>query len=125
MPRWVNLANLFTLLRLALVPFIIGDIIGGAYGRALVLFCIAPGTAALDGRLARSSSGVTQAGAYLDPVADKCLMSGVFLALGAGGLVPLWFVGVVFGRDIVILVGVLAVMAFTKVRKFPPTQWGK
>src|SRR5262245_30649721 len=110
MPRWVNLANLFTLARLALVPFIIGDIIHGRHGRALFLFILAAVTDVIDGALARSSSGVTQTGAYLDPIADKCLMSGVFLALGAAGIVPVWFVCVVFGRDLLILTGVLAVM---------------
>ena len=125
MPRWINLANLFTLLRLAMVPFIIRDIIHGLNFRALTLFFIAALTDVIDGALARSVSGTTQAGAYLDPIADKCLMSGVFLALGASEAVPWWFVGVVFGRDLLILIGVLAVMGFTKVRKFPPSRWGK
>jgi cardiolipin synthase len=64
-------------------------------------------------------------GAYLDPIADKCLLSGIFLAMGAAGNVPWWFVAVVLGRDIYILVAVVAVMALTKVRKFPPSRWGK
>jgi cardiolipin synthase len=67
----------------------------------------------------------TQAGAYLDPIADKCLLSGIFLALGAIGSVPWWFVAVVLGRDVYILLAVVAVMALTKVRKFPPSRWGK
>ena len=125
MPRWVNLANLVTLLRLVLVPFIIKDIIDGLHFRALTLFFIAAVTDVIDGALARSASGTTQTGAYLDPIADKCLMSGVFLALGAAEIVPWWFVGIVFGRDLLILTGVLAVVALTKVRKFPPSRWGK
>jgi cardiolipin synthase len=125
MPRWVNLANFFTLLRLALVPFILRDIVDGSHVRALVLFFLAALTDLIDGTLARTISGTTQAGAYLDPIADKCLMSGVFLALGAAAVVPWWFVAIVFGRDIVILLGVLGVMALTSVRKFPPSQWGK
>ena len=68
---------------------------------------------------------VTQAGAYLDPIADKCLLSGVFLALGSSGVVPWWFVAVVFGRDLYILVGVLGFLSLTNVRKFPPSVWGK
>jgi len=125
MPPWVNLANLFTLLRLILVPFILRDIIAGLHFRALTLFFIAALTDVIDGALARSASGTTQAGAYLDPIADKCLMSGVFLALAAAGIVPWWFVALVFGRDLLILIGVLAVMGLTKVRKFPPSRWGK
>jgi cardiolipin synthase (CMP-forming) len=125
MPGWVNLANLFTLLRIALVPFVIRDIIEGHHVRGLGLFFAAAVTDVIDGALARSTGSTTQAGAYLDPIADKCLMSGVFVALGAAGIVPWWFVATIFGRDIVILLGVLAVMVLTKVRKFPPSRWGK
>ncbi|MBS1856088.1 MAG: CDP-alcohol phosphatidyltransferase family protein [Acidobacteria bacterium] len=125
MPAWVNLANFFTLSRLALVPFIVRDIVAGSHLRALVLFFLAAVTDVLDGALARGTSGTTAAGAYLDPIADKCLMSGVFLALAAAGIVPWWFVAVVFGRDLFILTGVLALLALTRVRDFPPSRWGK
>ena len=125
MPRWLNLANLFTLLRLILVPYVIGAILAGRHGRALELFFVAALTDVLDGALARSYGLATQVGAYLDPIADKCLLSGIFLALGATGSVPWWFVAVVLGRDMYILLAVVAVMALTKVRKFPPSFWGK
>jgi cardiolipin synthase len=125
MPRWFNLANLFTLLRLILVPYVIGAILDGHHVRALELLFVAALTDVLDGALARSYKLATQVGAYLDPIADKCLLSGVFLALGATGSVPWWFVVVVLGRDIYILLAVVAVMALTKVRQFPPSFWGK
>ena len=125
MPRWFNLANLFTLLRLILVPYVIGAILDGRHSRALELFFVAALTDVIDGTLARSYGLGTEVGAYLDPIADKCLLNGIFLALGATGAVPWWFVAVVFGRDIYILLAVVAVMALTKVRKFPPSFWGK
>jgi len=125
MPLWLNIANLVTLLRLALVPFIIGDILRGNHLMALVLFVAAGVTDIVDGALARSFGLATRSGAYLDPIADKCLLSGIFLALGSAGIVPWWFVYVVFGRDLYILVGVLAFLALTKNRKFPPSVWGK
>jgi len=125
MPPWLNLANFFTLLRLALVPFVLGDILHGNHLRALALFFAAAVTDVLDGAFARGPSGVTRFGSYLDPIADKCLMSGVFLALGAAGIVPVWFVAVVFGRDLFILVGAVALLSLTKVRQFPPSRWGK
>ncbi|SPF53780.1 CDP-diacylglycerol--glycerol-3-phosphate 3-phosphatidyltransferase [Candidatus Sulfopaludibacter sp. SbA4] len=125
MPRWINLPNLFTLLRLVLVPFVMQAILQGRYTLALALFGIAAVTDILDGAAARRLGLSTQAGAYLDPVADKCLLSGVFLALAVGKVVPWWFVGVVFGRDLYILLGVAGVMLFTPVRKFPPSLWGK
>jgi cardiolipin synthase (CMP-forming) len=125
MPRWCNLANLFTLVRLILIPYVIGAILDGRHGRALELFFLAAVTDVIDGTLARSYGMATQVGAYLDPIADKCLLSGIFLAMGATGSVPWWFVAVVLGRDVYILVAVVAVLALTKVRKFPPSRWGK
>jgi cardiolipin synthase len=125
MPVWINIANLFTLLRLALVPFVVRAILQGNHLLALVLFIAAGFTDVIDGALARGFSLVTQTGAYLDPLADKCLLSGIFLALGSSGIIPWWFVAVVFGRDLYILVGVLGFLSLTKVRKFPPSIWGK
>jgi cardiolipin synthase len=125
MPGWVNIANLFTLLRLALVPFVVRAILQSSHLTALVLCVVAGFTDVIDGALARSFNLVSQSGAYLDPIADKCLLSGIFLALGSSGIVPWWFVAVVFGRDVYILVGVLAFVGLTNVRKFPPSIWGK
>ena len=99
MPRWFNLANFFTLIRLILIPYVIGAILSGHHSRALELFFVAAVTDVIDGTLARSYGMSTQAGAYLDPIADKCLLSGIFLALGAIGSVPWWFVAIVLGRD--------------------------
>jgi cardiolipin synthase len=125
MPAWVNLANLFTLLRLALVPFVIRAILQGSHRTALVLCVVAGFTDIIDGAIARGLGLASQTGAYLDPIADKCLLSGIFLALGSSGIVPWWFVAVVFGRDVYILVGVLAFIGLTRIRKFPPSIWGK
>jgi cardiolipin synthase (CMP-forming) len=125
MPRWFNAANLFTLFRLILVPYIIGAILDGRHSRALELLFVAAVTDVIDGALARTYGLATQAGAYLDPIADKCLLSGIFLALAATGSVPWWFVAVVLGRDMYILLAVVAMMALTNVRKFPPSRWGK
>jgi len=125
MPRWFNLANGLTALRLVLVPFVIGAILDGRNTRAIELFAIAAATDVLDGAAARRLRLMTQSGAYLDPIADKCLLSGVFLALASVGIVPWWFVVVVFGRDLYILTAVGILMAFTRIRKFPPSPWGK
>jgi cardiolipin synthase len=75
--------------------------------------------------VARRFRLATPAGAWLDPVADKCLLSGAFLALAAAGMMPWWLVGIVFGRDFYILAGAASVMLITSVRKFPPSIWGK
>jgi cardiolipin synthase (CMP-forming) len=125
MPRWVNLANLFTLIRLILVPFIIQAIVSGHHGLALELFAGAALTDVLDGAAARHLRLNTAAGAYLDPIADKALLSGVYLALAIGRIVPWWFVFLVFGRDIYILLAAATVLLTTPIRNFPPSIWGK
>jgi cardiolipin synthase len=125
MPAWLNLPNLFTLARLFLTPFVIFAILEGRHTTALLLFAVAGFTDFLDGTAARKLKMVTQTGAYLDPIADKCLLSGVFLALMAAKIVPKWVVVIIFARDLLILAGVAMVLFFTKVRRFPPSVWGK
>ena len=125
MPRWINVANLLTVLRLVLVPFVIFAILDRNHIRALVLFVCAAATDGLDGIAARTAGMITRVGAYLDPVADKCLLSGVFLALAMAGLVPRWLVAVIFGRDFYIVAAVAFLLCVTPVRQFPPSVWGK
>jgi cardiolipin synthase (CMP-forming) len=125
MQSWLNLPTFFTLLRLALVPFVIESILSGRHLLALELFAAAAATDVMDGFAARRLRLSTETGAYLDPVADKCLLSGVFLALAAAGLVPWWFVGIIFARDLYILVAAGIIMMLTPVRRFPPSVWGK
>jgi len=125
MPPWINLPNLFTLVRLALAPFVMQAVLRGRPVTAFVLFALAAFTDYLDGAAARRLATATQAGAYLDPIADKCLLSGTFLALAAAHSVPWWLVAVVFGRDLFILLGVVLLVLLTPIRKFPPSIWGK
>src|SRR5689334_10199017 len=106
MPGWLNLPNLFTLARLLLTPFVIFAILDGRHTSALLLFALAGFTDFLDGFAARRLKLATQSGAYLDPIADKCLLSGVFLALAAARIVPSWVVILIFGRDLLIFAGV-------------------
>jgi phosphatidylglycerophosphate synthase len=79
---WVNLPNLLTLLRLLMVPVVVYYIVAGRYLLAGWLFGAAAFTDILDGLAARGMAVSTQVGAYFDPIADKCLLSGVYLALG-------------------------------------------
>jgi cardiolipin synthase len=125
MPRWINLPNLLTLSRLALVPFIVAAVLAGRHTLALALFFGASMSDVFDGAAARRLGLTTQAGAYLDPIADKCLLSGAYIALAAARIVPLWLVVVIFGRDFYILIGAVLMRWLTAARQFPPSIWGK
>jgi len=124
-PAWANLPNLLTLLRLLLVPVVVHYIVDGRYLLAGWLFGAAGITDILDGAAARLMDVKTPAGAYFDPIADKCLLSGAYLALAWAHFVPWWLVAVIFGRDVYILLGVGLFMLFTTARRFPPSIWGK
>jgi cardiolipin synthase len=123
--RAINLPNLFTLVRLALTPFVAVSILGGNYERALIMFFLAGISDGLDGFLARRLNKITTLGAYLDPVADKILLATIYISLGAAGAIPWWMVAVVFGRDILILGMVAWGLIFTSLRNFSPTILGK
>jgi cardiolipin synthase len=125
MPAWLNLPNSLTAVRLVLTPLIVRWILEGRHELALAAFFVAGVTDFLDGLAARRLASKTPSGAYFDPIADKVLLSGVFLALAAAAIVPWWFVGLVFGRDLFILLGAGALLLATPVRKYPPSTLGK
>jgi len=123
--RFLNVPNLLTLARLLLTPVIVLAIRSGRHVEALALFFVAAVTDYLDGATARRLGAASPAGAYFDPIADKCLLTGVYFALAWARIVPWWLVGIIFGRDLFILAGAGIVMCFTEIRRFPPTVWGK
>ncbi|MGO9894707.1 MAG: CDP-alcohol phosphatidyltransferase family protein [Bryobacteraceae bacterium] len=125
MPRWLNPPNALTALRILLTPVVIVAILEARHMLALEWFLLAAVTDVVDGALARRLEQPTVIGAYFDPIADKCLLSGVFLALGWSRLVPRWMVAIVLGRDLYILLAALACLLWTPLRKFPPSLWGK
>jgi cardiolipin synthase (CMP-forming) len=92
---------------------------------ALAILFLAAVTDAFDGALARHLHLDTSTGAYLDPIADKLLLSAVYISLAITGAIPIWLVGLVFGRDLLILSGSSIVMLRTGRRHFPPSIWGK
>src|SRR5512141_3270526 len=103
MRAWLTLPNLFTLARLVLAPVILWAVLQHRALAALSLFAVAAATDLIDGWLARHFGAATSTGAFLDPIADKLLMTAVYLALALEGSVPWWLAGVIFGRDLLIL----------------------
>jgi cardiolipin synthase len=121
----LSLPNLLTLARLALAPFIFWAITGGRHRLALTLFAVAAFTDTLDGVIARRFGQITPAGAYLDPIADKVLLSGVYISLAAAGSVPWLLVLIILGRDLLLLASSGIALLFTAYRQFRPSVWGK
>jgi cardiolipin synthase len=120
-----NLPNLLTAARLALVPVVAAEVLGGNFGAALAFTMLAGFTDGVDGFLARRFGWTSRLGAWLDPLADKALLVTLFLVLGRVGAFPWWLVALVLARDAIILMMVGAAFAFTAIRDFPPSIWGK
>lgn len=121
--RW--LPNFVSIARLALVPWIAALVLGDRRTLAFWLFVFTSATDGLDGWLARRLSAQSRLGAMLDPIADKLLLVTVLICLWMRGLAPAWFVGLVFARDLLILAFAGYAFAFTTLRDFPPSIWGK
>ncbi|MBZ5570942.1 MAG: CDP-alcohol phosphatidyltransferase family protein [Acidobacteriia bacterium] len=107
------------------LPFILIKLVEGRYGLALVLFVLAGLSDGLDGLLARTLKQQTQLGQYLDPIADKLLLSSVFLTLSILHKIPWKFTVVVFSRDISILAASTVLYAIAGLRDFRPSVFGK
>jgi len=98
----MNLPNLLTVLRIAMIPFFIFFFYPTAArssATAASIFLLASLTDILDGYLARRRSEVTQFGKFLDPVADKLLIVSALILLVGNGHVPAWIAIVIIGRE--------------------------
>ena len=117
--------NQLTLLRMIFLPFIVINLVKHDFKWALALFILAGMSDGLDGLLARTLHQQTLLGQYLDPIADKLLMSTMFLVLSIERMIPWKYTVVVFSRDVSILLisGVLFMIA--GLRDFRPSIFGK
>ena len=107
------------------IPFVVVSLIEHEYELALVLFVLAGLTDTFDGMLARKLHQQTRIGQYLDPIADKLLLSTMFMVLAILHLIKWRYTVLVFSRDIGIL-GVSAVLYATAgLRDFRPSIFGK
>ena len=117
--------NQLTLLRMMFVPFIVIHLVDGHYLWALVVFVIAGFSDGLDGLLARRLQQQTVLGQYLDPIADKLLLSTMFLVLSILHKIPWKYTVLVFSRDISILAASAVLYAIAGLRNFRPSIFGK
>lgn len=110
---------------MAFLPFIVIRLVEGHYVAALILFVLAGLSDGLDGLLARKLKQQTLLGQYLDPIADKLLLSTMFLVLSILRKVPWKFTVVVFSRDVSILFASAVLFAIAGLRDFRPSIFGK
>jgi cardiolipin synthase len=117
--------NQLTLMRMMFVPFVIINLVEGHYSAAMILFVLAGMSDGLDGLLARTLKQQTVLGQYLDPIADKLLLSTMFLVLSILHKIPWKFTVLVFSRDITILIVSALLYAIAGLRDFRPSIFGK
>ena len=111
--------NQLTLLRMMFVPFIVINLVAGHSRWALVLFVLAGFSDGLDGLLARTLKQQTVLGQYLDPIADKLLLSTMFMVLAILHKIAWKYTVLVFSRDISILCASARALRDCRTARFP------
>jgi cardiolipin synthase len=123
-------ANQLTILRMVFVPCFVMLLIYGHPTIALLIFFLAGVTDAFDGFLARALKQKTVLGSFLDPVADKLLLTSAFITLTIPWLpvvlhIPAWLTILAISRDVLIAVSALIIHLQTGHTRFPPSFLGK
>ncbi|OGL09983.1 MAG: CDP-diacylglycerol--glycerol-3-phosphate 3-phosphatidyltransferase [Candidatus Rokubacteria bacterium RIFCSPLOWO2_02_FULL_72_37] len=104
----MGLANWLTVLRIVLIPVFVSLMVYRKPGAGLLVFAVAALTDLLDGWVARRS-GPSRLGAFLDPMADKLLLTASFVTLTYLKILPFWIAAVVISRDVILVVGALLI----------------
>jgi len=131
----LTLANQLTFLRLVAVPFFILAVLEARFGLALAIFIAAGVTDLLDGLVARVFKQRTALGAFLDPAADKLLLTAAFVmltkypnlfqAIPMTNRIPIGLTILVISRDVLIVaIALMLNLAYGHTR-FVPSIWGK
>jgi len=102
-----TIPNVITLARILLTPLFIIFLIQGRYHKALAVFLLAGVSDLADGLIARTMHQRSRLGAYLDPMADKILMSASFVTLSIYHQIPSWLTVIVISRDVALALGVM------------------
>ncbi|MDT7042345.1 CDP-alcohol phosphatidyltransferase family protein [Candidatus Nitronereus thalassa] len=121
----LNIPNSLTILRILLIPVIVGFLVYGHVDYALWTLIFAAITDALDGSIARLANQKTEFGAYLDPLADKLLLMTLFITFSLLDLLPAWSVILVVSRDAILLTGTLLARLTDTAIDYAPSVLGK
>lgn len=117
--------NQITFLRLGFLPFFLILISYERYKWALLVLVIAGFSDGIDGLIARRFNQRSSLGAYLDPIADKLLLSSSFIVLAFKHKIAWWLTIIVLSRDVLILIVAAAIILVSGYRPFPPSIYGK
>lgn len=125
-----TIPNLLSLLRMGLIPLFIIAVLQGQSTKALLIFLIAGLTDTMDGFIARFWNQQSPLGAFLDPIADKLLLTSAYVVLSFptlnhGAQIPLWVTVLVIARDVLLVTVGLILYLAGGVRTFPPTILSK
>ena len=121
--------NTLTIVRIILTLPFLYFVNEGRFGYALLVFFVASVTDFVDGYIARKFNQQSKLGRFLDPLADKLLITTAFvvMAIPHAGFpsIPIWLAVAVVCRDFIIVLGSLIVFLLTRFRDFKPTLLGK
>ena len=109
----ISIPNILTLVRILLTPVFVILLLRDMFSTALLVFAVAGISDGLDGLIARYLNQRTTLGSYLDPAADKLLLTSAFIAMAVLGIIPDWLMVIVITRDVVIVLG-LAILTLTE-----------
>lgn len=126
----MTIPNILSILRMVLIPFFVMALIYGHPETALWIFISAGITDGLDGFIARVFDQKSDLGAFLDPMADKLLLTSALIALaipeaGIPHGIPTWLPVLTITRDVVIVLIALSLNVTFSVKNFPPSGLGK
>ncbi len=133
----MTLANQLTIARMAVIPLILTLVLSNHAGWALLVFTLAGLSDMLDGVIARRYRQKSSLGTFLDPMADKLLMTACFIVLSipdhpqtfpdyaVPNHIPIYLTIVTISRDVFIIMVALVIHLASGLSRFPPTVLGK
>lgn len=125
-----TIPNLLSLFRMGLIPLFVILMVNGDLRKSLLVFVVAGVTDALDGFIARFWHQQSPLGAYLDPIADKLLLTTAYVmlsipSLNHGTVIPPWITILVIARDVLMVSVALVLYLAAGVKRFPPSVLSK
>jgi cardiolipin synthase len=121
----MNIPNTLTIIRILLIPVFVICLLYDRPVLALLIFVGAGITDGIDGWIARAYRQRTVIGTYLDPIADKLLLTTAFVILAILGSIPGWLTVIVIARDVIIALGILILYLTSHRVEIKPAIIGK